>query len=242
MSLAIDNIKIRYSQEGYLPNYPPHLISDEEMCDAFINNSICYFDDNYPLINPGLIQEYRVLKASIRYHISRFLDIDSSDWSDLPAWVYSYMMGQVVGPNSTDADRHYFLVGIGYDNIDDEITSGSQVACYKMSKQWVDKLSSVYRTPIEFEYDEQVFTAELKNGTLVIDNVRTDIIAAINSGKIYLPESSGVAFEPGTAIVSGMETRVGVTYLRPPTMFGEPHVIKQIRLNESTEDSVALYS
>lgn len=42
MSLVHDLIKIKYVREGYLPNYPYHLISDSEMCDAFINNELNY--------------------------------------------------------------------------------------------------------------------------------------------------------------------------------------------------------
>ena len=34
--LAHDIIKITYVREGYLKNFPHHLISDEEMCVAFI--------------------------------------------------------------------------------------------------------------------------------------------------------------------------------------------------------------
>ena len=37
MSFVHDVIKIKYAREGYLPDLPYHLISDEEMCDAFIN-------------------------------------------------------------------------------------------------------------------------------------------------------------------------------------------------------------
>ena len=32
-----DLIKIKYIREGYLPNYPYHMISDEEVFNAFIN-------------------------------------------------------------------------------------------------------------------------------------------------------------------------------------------------------------
>jgi len=34
-TLMHDLIKLRYTGDGWLPNWPPHLISDEEMCDVF---------------------------------------------------------------------------------------------------------------------------------------------------------------------------------------------------------------
>ncbi len=36
MKFLNDIIKIEMNREGYLPSYPPHLISDEEMLDAFL--------------------------------------------------------------------------------------------------------------------------------------------------------------------------------------------------------------
>ena len=39
--LVHDLIKIKLVRAGYLPNYPYHLISDKEMCEAFISaNSV----------------------------------------------------------------------------------------------------------------------------------------------------------------------------------------------------------
>ncbi len=169
MTLSIDNVKIKYSQEGYLPNYPPHLISDEEMFNAFLNEGdISYFYDKYPLINQSLSDEYKNLVEAIKYHINKFLDSDI----DLPNWVYSYMLGEVVHQYSDVRDKHYLLINLGCDNIEDDITSEAQLACYKTSETWVKKLNYSDR------YD-----------------------------------SNGFNF-------------------RPPTMFGEPHVIKAIRLNE----------
>ena len=37
MSLIHDAIKIKYIELGYLPDTPYHLISDAEMCDAFLH-------------------------------------------------------------------------------------------------------------------------------------------------------------------------------------------------------------
>lgn len=163
MSLIHDNIKIKYVEEGYLPDYPYHLISDEEMCQAFILNQFNYFDDNYPLVANDLSEEYRVLKEALIYHINTFIESDEDD-KVLPDWVYSYMIGSTISVNSDERDRHDLLVLLNCDNIDDEITEKCQKSCYKESKEWLRKL--------------------LKSEAAV----------------------------------------------RPPTMFGEPHVIKSLRI------------
>lgn len=175
MNLAIDNIKIKYSQEGYLPNYPHHLISDEEMCNAFIGNDLSYFYDNYPLLDDELESEYDDLINAIKYHIQIFLDKDSDSWADLPDWVYSYMLGHVISVNSDWRDRHRLLVGLEDDNLDDDITASAQLRCYYMSRRYVNKLSKAEKE-------------------VIVD---------------------------GETIVT-----------RPPALFGEPHIVKLLRLNE----------
>ena len=60
----------------------------------------------------------------------------------IPDWVYSYMLGIVVGSNSNIKDRHDLLALLGTDNIDDEIDAVSVVKCYKTSKAWLNSISS----------------------------------------------------------------------------------------------------
>ena len=79
MSLIHDIIKIKYTRLGYLPNYPYHLISDEEMFNAFINfngeddsssgsssgssSSVeRFFNDNYP--NPFAKEDVEYISPS----------------------------------------------------------------------------------------------------------------------------------------------------------------------------------
>lgn len=163
MSLVHDLIKIKYVREGYLPNYPYHLISDQEMCDAFINNELNYFDDNYPCLDTSIQDEYNELKSCIQYHISRLNNPLES--VELPDWVCSYMLGQVISINSDTLDKHDLLVSLSLDNIDDIFTVAASKSCLQISKEWIKRLNPTKRDH------------------------------------------------------------------RPPTMFGEPHVIKSIRMN-----------
>lgn len=145
MNLTHDIIKIKYVREGYLPNWPHHLISDEEMCDAFLsrddkNNVIGYFNDTYPNVDNDLLDEYNELISSIEYHISNFLKSKDSD-AKLPNWIYSYMLGNVVGPNSDIQDIHDLLVMLNADNLDDIFTPLASRLCYQVSSYWIKKLS-----------------------------------------------------------------------------------------------------
>ena len=166
MSLVHDLVKTKLVREGYLPNYPYHLISDAEMCDAFLNDSdMSYFHINYPCLSPQLQEAYDELISAMCYHIN-LLKSSKDDMYELPDWIYSYMIGSAVGPNSEILDIHDILVPMGLDNLDDIFTAEASAECLKVSRDWLKKLPQ----------------AKLDH--------------------------------------------------RPPTMFGEPHVIKNLRLRE----------
>lgn len=141
MSLVHDIIKIQLVREGYLPNYPYHLISDEEMCDAFLNDSgTSYFDYYYPCVNNDLLDAYQELKSQMYYHI-HLLKSSISEYV-LPDWVYSYMLRSVISVHSDKADIHDMLVLMGMDNMDDIFTASVSARCYEISSSWVQKYSA----------------------------------------------------------------------------------------------------
>ena len=118
-----DIIKIKLSREGYLPDYPPHLISDEEMCRAFIGSAtsrstVDWFHDNFAAPK-GFESQFAELERGLYDATQSFIQSTDPD-KELPNWVYAYMMGAVIGPNSDVEDRHNALVLMGLDNKDDE--------------------------------------------------------------------------------------------------------------------------
>lgn len=220
-----DIIKIEYIRQGYLPDFPYHLISDEEMFNAFIvdelkvtkeealkikkgqstlwdapktyinlyklasfefitegteqmlvirgsrsklaefNESVglnckcelspeCYFATNYPLLYDKFDSEYTSLVEAIYYHIQAHLDsADSIDVIAVPDWIYSYMHGSVVGPNSSEIDVHYLLGLLNLDNLEGEFTEKVCSSCLEISSKWVKKLppsKSTMRPPAMF--------------------------------------------------------------------------------------------
>lgn len=175
-----DLVKIRLSRLGYLPDYPPHLISDAEMCDGFfpykydpdnpesgyydfMHTKINYFTYNFPLLDDSLSDAYKNLILEIAYHIHNLKISTETDY-ELPNWVYSYMLGFVISDTSEQKDKHDLFVLLGTDNLYDEFDAKSSIACYNESVRWLTKLTLEQRKH------------------------------------------------------------------RPPTMFGEPHVIKSLRL------------
>jgi hypothetical protein len=197
MSLTHDLIKIKYVRLGYLPNYPYHLISDQEMFDAFIdlsNDGLSssgdtsdverFFEDYYP--NPfeeediviqgaggeqiSLNSEYLRLRAYIINTINQHLahvGTAEEDSYTIPAWIYTYMLGEVI----------YNVPG----------------------------------NPDDFQYRDMHDLLVL----LDADNIENEMT----------PEICKLCYMKSTKYISTLTTGI-----RPPTVFGEPHVIKQLRL------------
>lgn len=133
-----DIAKIRYIRYGFLPDVPYHLVSNEEMINAFLNDSgDDYFHTMYPLIDSQLEFEYNALVDGIKAELNNYLK--SSGEYNIPDWVYSYMLGATVGPISDQLDRHDLFALLGTDNIDDEFNLECGSECYRVSTTWLNK-------------------------------------------------------------------------------------------------------
>lgn len=167
MSLIHDVIKCKYINEGWLPNYPYHLISDDELCDAFmpVDNSTGFFSSTYPCVSSQLSMYYDVLKSALQSEIDKF-KASTDIGRCLPNWVYSYMLGEVIGPSSSEADIQDLLSLCGQNTNTAEFGATLAQCCYDTSVAWLNKSAP--------------------------------------SAKLS----------------------------RPATIFGEPHVIKSLRLNQ----------
>lgn len=134
-------IKITYTNIGYLPGYPYHLISDKEMFDAFLRED-GFLADYYPCPCEDLQEAYDTLVADMTARINDFLENET----ELPAWIYSYMIQGTIGPQSEEEDISYL-----YDlcNMDSKTTLAEfspELArrCYSISKKWIERLPSKY--------------------------------------------------------------------------------------------------
>lgn len=140
MSIIYDIAKIKYSNEGYLPDYPYHMISDKEMFDAFINNQDNFFSDNYPCPGEEFEEIYSDILDKIRYHIDKYLEDETYQ---IPVWIHSYMLGGVIGINSDERDRRDYIELLGVDaSPTNEFTDEVYRETYSISDDVISKLSS----------------------------------------------------------------------------------------------------
>lgn len=142
--ILFDTIKIKYIQTGYLRDWPYHLISDNEMMDAFIFNKDNFFDDNYSIDTNDV--ELQELHAALRNDILYFVNIakQHNDASLLPTWVISYMLGIVVSGTSNLKDIDDL---IELSNLSGVIPAGQfNDILYRsnsnISRDWIAKLPS----------------------------------------------------------------------------------------------------
>lgn len=139
-----DLIKIKYVSEGYMADWPYHLLSDEEMFEAFLNEDDegnDFFHDYYPLEADSYLLEYDALVKGLQHEIGKYLSAKSqlSEYR-LPDWVYSYMLGKVIGPRSSTTDRHHLLTSLNLDNVDDSFNREIYKSIYDISTKCINKI------------------------------------------------------------------------------------------------------
>lgn len=137
-----DIIKINYINEGYLPNYPYHLITDREMIEAFLKPNEGYFAANYPCIDDSLADDYAKLLTFITDKLNDYIDNES----EIPNWIYSYMIGSVISINSDPEDVYSLesLLNLDKNLWGSEFNLQLAKECLSVSKDWVKKLPSKY--------------------------------------------------------------------------------------------------
>lgn len=208
MSFIHDVIKIQYTREGYLPDWPYHLVSEDEMCDAFIR---------------------------------------------LPSTIQSYITSDYFGPTTSSTKTtidwfRYFLndttsicyFKINYPLIDDSIKKyykdlvnrifyeiqefKNNLDSDRVLPDWVySYMLGVCIGPSSSIYDiHDMISSELMGTDNIEDEYNLD--CAIQCLKISQNWLRRVIVPEGE-------------YQRPPTMFGEPHVLKAIRLYQESLSS-----
>jgi len=144
-----DIIKVDYVNQGYLPNYPYHLITDKEMFDAFLSDD-GYFADNYPCLDDSLSEQYAAFRQDIVSRINDYLENSTA----IPSWIYSYMLGASISVNSDVRDLRdlYTLTGLEYTSAVPEFTAELSAECYAISSAWLKKQTAAdaQRTPTLF--------------------------------------------------------------------------------------------
>ena len=237
-----DLIKIKLVDEGYLPNIPYHLISTEEMCNAFMspgNGGMLkgYFIDNYPAYSGNsedITESYENLVLTIYCYIQLYIlyekdnKLHSNDPEKIPFtipdWIYSYMLGAVISVNSDKRDIHDLILPMGVDNIDDDFNDICMAACYRESFKRIKQLNLCSSISLPSYTSEK--TNILQNAYIPDSGDHPKSLNTIYSTAYTISDiwNSGI---------SDIVKSANNVLTRPPAMFGEPHIIKSIRLQQA---------
>ena len=193
--LVHDIIKIKYVQFGYIiKNYPYHLISDEEMFNAFIDlgeefasnlvdPNVRFFDMNYP--NPFELEDFIYQKKDINGNVVEEISL-SQEYLKLKNYIKLKIIEYLTYYGTSESDKHLIP---------------NWIYTYMLGEVIYQKS----------EYLDIEDLLEL----LKCDNLANEFTrkACIECYRISLGYTSALSDEQ-----------------RPPTVFGEPHIIKSLRL------------
>lgn len=198
-----DVIKIQYNRSGYLPDRPYHLVSDEEMCDAFIKlpDSVqSYITPDYfgPTVDTtkttiDWFQAYLNDKDDTMFFRDNYPYIDLSLIDYYKALVNRIFYEIQEFKNNLSSDRvlpdwvYSYMLGICIGPMSDKLDIHDMI-----SDMGVDNIDDEY------------------NVSCAIQCLR---ISNLWLKKLVLPEGE---------------------VPRPPAMFGEPHVLKAIRIDKES--------
>ena len=220
----------------------------------FFSGMSYYFYDNYPCsddVNDEVRRAYEDLYTSIYLHLRFFMNDRNTETAVLPDWVYSYMLGIPISVNSDTRDIHDLLVSLNADNLDDEYTGKAQTACFKESDRWLKKTRDAEMVQLSFTmlgYKVNDFVVP-RNKLIYIKDIHgiSKEVAAesiVAGDNIYYTKDitiNGMPFndkyshiEPSRIEKVRFISEYESIPLRPPAMFGEPHVLKSLRLKKFT--------
>lgn len=148
MNSLHDTIKINLIRQGYLPNYPYHMISDIEMCKAFldVDSHRGAFYDYYPLLDEAYEPEYTLLVDAINTQLMQCHDM-FNDEIIFDDWVYSYMINSVVSVKSDIFDIEYLSKMLNLTTDFGVFSKEFYGPILEVSKEWIDKLPSASKRP-----------------------------------------------------------------------------------------------
>ena len=192
---------MKFVLEGYLPNYPYHLISDEEMCDAFLT----YPD--YDFRTPDEVLADVTLSDDEIW--DRFLN------GDEPCYFkdnYPYISYEdIPDVEGSSLDHYRALVTAIADNL-------------KMLKESLD---DSYVLP-DWIYSYMLGSVISVNSSQLDKHGMFVMMGVDNDFDEYRYDSARACY----CVSKQWLERTDRITKRPPTMFGEPHVIKSLRLQE----------
>lgn len=191
-------LKIKYVNLGYIKkNYPYHLISDEEMFNAFIDlgdtefnakttmidPEVRFFEDYYP--NPFAEEDYIYQKKNSSGEVIEEISL-SDEYTRLKAFIISEINDYLAYKGTSEEYQHLIP---------------SWVYTYMLGE-------------VIYQQSEYLDIQDL----LVLLN-------CFNIDNIFTREACITCYMTSLKYITTLNSEV-----RPPTVFGEPHIIKVLRM------------
>lgn len=232
-----DTIVIEYIRQGYLPDYPYHLISEEEMFAAFIVDELYVDEQTATKVKQGnktLWEDPRPYVTTYRLISFEFAEVDDE------------LMLVLRGSR---ADLAYFNESSGL-NCTPHLSSN----CYFSANYpcEYDELKEAYNTLVDCIYYHISMYLASRDDASTTHDIPNWVYAYMN-GSVIGPASSDADIHDMLVMLNMDNINDEITAdimkacysiskkwidklppskneMRPPTIFGEPHVIKSLRI------------
>ena len=226
MSLIHDIIKIKYSKLGYLPSYPYHLISDKEMFDAFIHlGNVDEFDATKSYSAGDYVM--RNTNIYVCKHDIEPGNFNKNDW-DICEYYFE-----------TNYPNPFIVNDLVYNKLD---IQGNVVSSVSLKSEYEKLKSYIISTIIDYLAHQGTESADnyiipdwiysymlgevVYNNSEYLDIYDTlSLLGANNTDNEFTNMACALCYGTSLKYISTLTSGI-----RPPTVFGEPHVIKQLRL------------
>lgn len=239
-----DIIKIEYIRQGYLPDFPYHLISDAEMFNAFIVDELKISQELAMKVKEGQYSLWDSPKAYVNsYKLASFEFVSELDGQ------YLIMKGSrsklaelnellgldcecALSPDCYFASNYPML----YDSIKyqyDELVN----AIYYHIDNYLDTINEVS------QYEIPSWVYSYMNGSVIgVNSSQLDIHDLLvmlnldNLDDMFTEEICNRCLEISNNWIKKLPPSKNI--MRPPTMYGEPHVIKSLRISGLLADTI----
>ena len=262
-NLLHDLIKIKYINEGYLPNTPYHQISDNEMIRAFLSTEdesgfpVTEYDEEYPVfitprnfdklgLNGYFIDTYPCPSRDDEDIFQSYIDLLNS----IIYATYNYKTGGVGDVNQDGVLNYTDIMLIrrvvaGLDVFtpeewaiadvdgDGDVTMKDVLILRKLIKFGHVDSGDKHYDVTDIILPNWVYPYMFGNAVGQYSSIpdKHDLLVMLGTDNTY-DEYDEKSAKACLATSREYLNRIG-NNLRAPTMFGEPHVIKALRLKES---------
>lgn len=237
-----DVIKMEYSKQGYLPNYPYHLISDAEMFDSFLCFRCIVTEEDASKIVQGDFSLWESPKSYVSlYKLKSYEFIQEDGVTKLLLEGSKSKLSDFNILSGLDADcvlspDCYFSVNypLLFDTFEEVYDKLTEALVFH-----IDEYLNSLNSPELYVIPDWVYSYML--GTVIsVNSSQQDIhdmlvlLGLDNLDDVFTEKIFQSCLEISTKWVNKLPPDKNT--MRPPTIFGELHVIKSLRVSGLLDD------